>query len=190
MIEGLYSKAKNIIIILIIVFFSFQIFSYLYSSFNGEEIDNKKEELKILASSFNEVIASLNYNLDFYTADNNIGRNKVAYKFKECVDIEKLNVILKKETSINLLEYNKRENTIKFQNLNFNYTIKYFPKEGSWFLIISENTLFNNVYPFFSFILYTQFGKSFGIYLSIVGSVIIGFFLNILSNYSFNSYKK
>ena len=45
MIESLYSKAKNMIIILIIVFFSFQIFSYLYSSFNREEIDNKKDEL-------------------------------------------------------------------------------------------------------------------------------------------------
>lgn len=190
MIESLYSKAKNMIIILIIVFFSFQIFSYLYSSFNREVIDNKKEELKILVSTFNEVIASLNYNLNFYASDNNIGRNKIAYKFEESVDIEKLNVILKNQMSINLFKYNKRENTIEFQNLNFNYTIKYFPEEGSWFLIISENTLFNNVYPFFSFILYTQFGKSFGIYLSIVGSVIIGFFLNILSNYSFNNYKK
>ena len=35
--------------------------------------------------------------------------------------------------SINLFKYNKRENTIEFQNLNFNYTIKYFPEEGSWF---------------------------------------------------------
>ena len=135
---------KILIIFVISVFLLLHLLDRVYNYMFPEIKEDKIMALVSIGDKIKKQNSNLGIQLDIYAIDCRLGQEKISY------------VIIGNFSEIYLRkEYN-----------GYNcYMITYKDKT---YINIEKNNYLNKLYPFFDFLLYTKFGKSFGIYIKAI----------------------